>query len=267
MSKDPAVLFYTSDFLADTFMMNNEQVGKYIRLLCLQHQKSFLTEKDMLKICETYDEDIWVKFTKTGDSFCNEAWHEVIEKRKKYSESRRKNRIKKDDPESDDKKHMKNISYSYEKHMGNGIGNEIEKENKNKGGVGEKENADFLDKIINEFVKSHGDYEIVNTGKERKAAGNLLKLYKKHYPDANSEETLQGLRDYFDKCNTINNDWLRSNMSLTLIVTKYNEIKKELKDKRKPGKKGKSQGVSDDFRKWVFDGLCTAESGEAVHGN
>ena len=46
MSKDPAVLFYTSDFLSGTFTMTNEQVGKYIRLLCLQHQKGRLTEKD-----------------------------------------------------------------------------------------------------------------------------------------------------------------------------------------------------------------------------
>ena len=48
MAKDPAVLFYTSDFLSGTFTMTNEQVGMYIRLLCLQHQKGKLSEKDML---------------------------------------------------------------------------------------------------------------------------------------------------------------------------------------------------------------------------
>jgi len=30
--------------------MTDEQVGKYIRLLCLQHQKGYLTEKDMISI-------------------------------------------------------------------------------------------------------------------------------------------------------------------------------------------------------------------------
>ena len=34
MAKDPAVLFYTNDFLSRTFTMTDEQVGKYIRLLC-----------------------------------------------------------------------------------------------------------------------------------------------------------------------------------------------------------------------------------------
>ena len=62
MSKDPAVLFYTSDFLTGTTLMSNEQVGKYIRLLCIQHQKGVLSEKDMLKICDSYDEDIFDKF-------------------------------------------------------------------------------------------------------------------------------------------------------------------------------------------------------------
>ena len=52
MSKDPAVLFYTSDFLTGTMTMTNDQVGMYIRLLCLQHQKNFLSEKDMLSICK-----------------------------------------------------------------------------------------------------------------------------------------------------------------------------------------------------------------------
>jgi hypothetical protein len=48
MGKDPAILFYTSDFLTGTMTFTDEQVGKYIRLLCLQHQKDKLTEKDML---------------------------------------------------------------------------------------------------------------------------------------------------------------------------------------------------------------------------
>ena len=44
-TKDPAFLFYSSDFLSGTFTMTNEQIGKYIRLLCIQHQKYILSEK------------------------------------------------------------------------------------------------------------------------------------------------------------------------------------------------------------------------------
>ena len=48
MGKDPAVLFYTGDFLVGTITMNYEQKGKYIQLLCLQHQSGRLTEEEML---------------------------------------------------------------------------------------------------------------------------------------------------------------------------------------------------------------------------
>ena len=91
MAKDPAVLFYTSDFLSGTFTMTNEQVGKYIRLLCLQHQKGKLTEKDMLSICSAYDVDIWDKFKIEDGIFLNERMYNEAIRRQKFSESRRNN--------------------------------------------------------------------------------------------------------------------------------------------------------------------------------
>lgn len=126
MGKDPAILFYTSDFLTGTMMLSNDQVGKYIRLLCLQHQKGELTEKDMLKICGTYDEDIFSKFEKSGEFFLNKRMLEETEKRKKYSESRASNRKNKNICKTYDKD-MMNISKSYVEHMEN----ENENENRN----------------------------------------------------------------------------------------------------------------------------------------
>ena len=115
MSKDPAFLFYSSDFLTGTFCMTNEQVGKYIRLLCLQHQKFSLTEKDMLNICSSYDKDIWSKFEVDDSGFYNKRLREEAQKRKSYSESRKNNRKKKD---------MLNISKTYVSHMENENENE-----------------------------------------------------------------------------------------------------------------------------------------------
>jgi len=92
MGKDPAVLFYTNDFLSRTFTMSDEQVGKYIRLLCIQHQQGFLTEQDMLNICKTYDVAIYGKFIKDGDTFYNKRMKDEAIKRANYSESRRNNR-------------------------------------------------------------------------------------------------------------------------------------------------------------------------------
>lgn len=110
MAKDPAVLFYTSDFLSGTFTMSNEQVGKYIRLLCLQHQKGRLTEKDMLSICLAYDVEIWDKFVIEEGFFYNIKMRDESQRRAKYTESRRNNgkTIK-----------TQSISEAYAKHMGN----------------------------------------------------------------------------------------------------------------------------------------------------
>lgn len=121
MSKDPAFLFYSNDFLTGTYTMTDEQVGKYIRLLCLQHQKKYISEKDMLNICKSYDEDIFCKFVKDENGFYNERLREVAEKRKLYSESRSNNRKSKD---------MKDISKTYVQHMENEIENENVIENK-----------------------------------------------------------------------------------------------------------------------------------------
>jgi uncharacterized protein YdaU (DUF1376 family) len=115
MAKDPAILFYTSDFISGTITMTDEQRGQYILLLCLQHQKGFLTEKDMLKICNSYDEDIWCKFVNDNGKYYNQRLKDEAEKRQKYSESRRDNRKKKETKP----KNTKNTSKTYVKHMEN----------------------------------------------------------------------------------------------------------------------------------------------------
>lgn len=119
--KDPAFLFYSSDFLTGTMFMTDEQVGKYIRLMCAQHQKGRLTEKDMLHICKSYDEDIFSKFTKDQDGkFYSERLELEIEKRKNFCKSRRGNRL--------GKKKDKNTSLTHEKHMSTHMENENENE-------------------------------------------------------------------------------------------------------------------------------------------
>jgi hypothetical protein len=117
MSKDPAFLFYSSDFLTGTLLMSMEQKGKFITLLCIQHQKGHLSEKDMLHICGSYDEDVFNKFQKDEQGkFYNIRLEEEVDKRKAYSESRRNNRKKKED--------MNNTSSSYVQHMENENENE-----------------------------------------------------------------------------------------------------------------------------------------------
>lgn len=118
MAKDPAFLFYTSDFVMGTNLFTDEQVGKYIRLLCQQHQSGHLSEKDMLKICKTHDEDIWRKFLKDDDGlYYNERLEIEHKKRQNYSKSRSENRSNKGTKVKPVKK--KKTSKSYVRHMEN----------------------------------------------------------------------------------------------------------------------------------------------------
>lgn len=119
MAKDPAILFYTSDFLTGTILMSMEQRGKYITLLCLQHQKGVLSEQDMMKICSSYDKDVFGKFIKSDAGFYNKRLKEEHEKRSNFSKSRSENRLK--GIEKQKLKPKKKTVPSYDYHMENEI--------------------------------------------------------------------------------------------------------------------------------------------------
>jgi len=152
MSKDPAFLFYSSDFLTGTLFMTNEQVGKYIKLLCMQHQQGHLLEEDMLNICKTYDKKIFEKFAKDNNGkFYNKRLEEESIKRKQYSESRRSNRM--------GKKDMSNISTTYEEHMENeneDINKDINKDIKLEAKSLQDRQTEFMTELeiyINDYAK------------------------------------------------------------------------------------------------------------------
>jgi uncharacterized protein YdaU (DUF1376 family) len=185
MAKDPAILFYTSDFLTGTMTMNNEQVGKYIRLLCLQHQKGVLCEKDMLFICGSYDEDIWSKFEHDEHGFYNKRLRVEAEKRALYSLSRASNRSKSNNKQS--KKHMKKICKTYDEHMENENINENINIINNKN-INKKEKIKHLDSVLlseQEFEKLVVKYGHDTTMKAIEILNNGIMSkgykYKSHY--------------------------------------------------------------------------------------
>ena len=127
-NKSPAFLFYTQDFLVGTMDMTDEEVGQYVRLLCRQHTKGNINPKFMRNLSE----EVLNKFVQDNQgNYYNKRLKCEIDKRNKYAESRRSNRLK----GSQDDEHMKKISpthddtydQSYDEHMENE--NEIEKEN------------------------------------------------------------------------------------------------------------------------------------------
>ena len=92
MSKDPAFLFYSSDFLTGCSDLTMEERGQYITLLCLQHQKGHLTDKIIKLSVGNVSDDVIKKFSQDENGlFYHKKVEELIEKRKKFAESRKAN--------------------------------------------------------------------------------------------------------------------------------------------------------------------------------
>jgi len=129
MAKDPAFLFYPGDFLGGTQFFTDDELGKYVRLLIAQFNMGHLYEKDMLKICENFNERIFSKFVRDpAGLYFNKRLEIEIENRHLYSQSRSKNRRK----GTSYVDNMSNTPRTYDRHM--------ENENENMGGVGGNRN-------------------------------------------------------------------------------------------------------------------------------
>lgn len=123
MSKAPSFNFYSSDFMTGTALMNYEQKGKYITLLCLQHQVGHLSEEDMLIICGSYDKRIFEKFQIDENGFYyNDRLDKETAKRQKFVESRRNNLNSKNTSEQESQQHT-------DTHMGTHMATRMENAN------------------------------------------------------------------------------------------------------------------------------------------
>jgi uncharacterized protein YdaU (DUF1376 family) len=90
MAKDPAFLFYASDFLTGVSGLTMEERGQYITLLCLQHQTGHLSEKEIRLCVGNAAADVLAKFEKDENGkFFNQRLETEINKRKAHSEKQR----------------------------------------------------------------------------------------------------------------------------------------------------------------------------------
>jgi uncharacterized protein YdaU (DUF1376 family) len=117
--KDPAVLLYTQDFIVGTLTMTDEQRGKYILLLCLQHQKENKLTLTDLQIAGG-DEVVLDRFPLHEDGYYyNDRMAMEIENRRLFTESRRANGIKGGRPKKTEEKpngfNMVNLKETYDK--------------------------------------------------------------------------------------------------------------------------------------------------------
>ncbi len=127
-NKDPAFLFYSSDFMIGTMDMTDEEVGKYIRLLCRQHLKGNIHPKFMGDLSE----EILSKFVQDNQgNYYNKRLKHEIDRRRKYTESRRSNGSKGGRPG----KAKGKLKESMEKPYGYPCDNHIENENETENGT------------------------------------------------------------------------------------------------------------------------------------
>jgi len=237
MAKDPAILFYTSDFLTGTLLMNFEEKGLYIHLLCIQHQLGGIPEKDMINICKSYDA-VMIKFEKCDDGkFRNKRMSEEIEKRVNYSKSRSLNKK--------GKHHMKIISSSYEDHMDNENENEnINKIDKGKGGVGENENfLNLKEKFYSQSIIDVGWHESLS-----KATGIIitaLPMWIEKFKDYSiaSEENYQMINQWRKHAT----NWIKGQYLAT--------DKKKYSKTNQNGKSESEPTYLDGLKKWYDDNL------------
>ncbi len=194
MAKDPAFLFYSNDFISGTYTMSDEQVGKYIRLLCLQHQLGRLTQKHMLNICKTYDEDVFAKFIKEGDYYYNERLRIEAEKRKNYCNSRKLNR--------EEKKEKINICKTYDEHMENV--NEDENESISKKIIGGK-----IEKLFNSIPPT---FEMVQERIKQRSLKIDAEKFIAYY-ESNGWKVGKNPMKNWDSCLTT---WSKSNYSTNI---------------------------------------------------
>ena len=90
MAKDPAFLFYSSDFLTGISDLTMEERGQYITLLCIQHQKGKLCEKIIKISIGSVSEDVMKKFKKDEDGlYFNERLDLEAKKRAEHGEKQR----------------------------------------------------------------------------------------------------------------------------------------------------------------------------------
>lgn len=124
MGKDPAFLFYPGDYLGGTMGWDFSRHGMYLIMLIYQFNNGHFSLDNAISICGSSFDDIKVKFKLDENGlFFNERLDYEINKRSKYSESRREN-IKKRYEKSTYVEHMNNTCSTYDLHMENRNENE-----------------------------------------------------------------------------------------------------------------------------------------------
>lgn len=180
MAKDPAFLFYPSDFLTGTMFMSHEQIGIYIRLLCSQHQHGGVIDKISFNSLVGNNEIVRTKFIEIDLGFYNQRLADEMEKRNKKS-----NNISKAVKEVWEKRKESNAIPSKN--------NAIPKESKKKG------NRILMGIVnVNVNVNEIEEYFVLN-GYSKELANKFYLHYQPDWTDSNGKK----VKDWKKKAQTV----------------------------------------------------------------
>lgn len=205
--KDPAVLLYTQDFIVGTLTMTDEQRGKYILLLCYQHQKQNKLTLNDLQLAGG-DEVILERFPLHSDGYYyNDRMAMEIENRKVRTESSRKNgmlggRPKKETYEKPMGFNLDNLNETYNKPTNNPTGNENEIEDLNEDLIEDLNNSNSsstgnLKNIVQKLLDVLIDYD------------SDIKDYNLAIDDFNELGGIDGISEVLGWDTTQKNNWNR----------------------------------------------------------
>ena len=94
-NKDPAFLFYSADFLVGVADLTDTEIGKYIKLICFQHQKGHLSLRDIKKLVGKPSEKLLSKFSVDENGcYYNKRVEDEIIKRQNFTNNQREKVLK-----------------------------------------------------------------------------------------------------------------------------------------------------------------------------
>ncbi len=214
MSKDPAFLFYPGDYLRDTQCLSEKTQVAYDRIMC-EHMRNICISQQQLnfftkRLSDEEKEELKMLLTENENGFEITWVAESIIKRKEYSDSRRKNRIKKE--------------ITYDKDMKTYISH-MENENEN-------ENEIIIDnKIKIKTWKNNFDLYLENA---KLAFSSLLtedyiKERESYHPNLDIKKTIEkSCNDYWFKEAGWKNKKLKKTIEINWLSTFNNALSQKM---------------------------------------
>ena len=237
MAKDPAFLFYASDFISGVSDLTMEERGQYITLLCLQHQKGIVSEKTIRLNLGSVSVEVLAKFTKDeSGNYYNNRLREEIEKRAVFTESRRNNGVKGGRPKASAKPN----GYPNDKPKNN----HIEDENENKD-ESELENEKYLiPEILQNWYETFPTYTKSKSDDFPAVMRVIAFMMQQHgignMNDPDAKEKILGTFAAISDAVKNDNFWI--NKPLKSIANNIQEFYNKIKNPQKNGAKKQSGG-------------------------